>query len=350
MIRIDHINVRLPGFSLQDVAFTVEKGEFFALLGPTGSGKTLLLESIAGLMPVTSGMIEIHGKDITRLPPERRGISLVYQDDALFPHLTVYENITYGLRYTKKPASDLTEQVNALIRHLRLERLLARSIHHLSGGEKQRVALARALAVSPDVLLLDEPLSSLDPNFREEIRKILKQLHLELGVTVMMVTHDFSDAYYLAQRTAVIHSGRVEQIGDVAEVFRYPATPFVAEFVGMKNIFPAVLENGHAHIGELKLKIKNGKNADRCIAIRPEKIHISPQISYKTSRNCLVGMISKIIDREFHVDIVVDVLGISFQTVMMRSARFEQDLYDGQKVMLTVAPEDIHVIPMPVQA
>jgi molybdate/tungstate transport system ATP-binding protein len=186
MIEIKDLFIKFPGFVLRDINLSIGDGEFFMLLGPTGAGKTLVLEAIAGIVPITGGQIVVKGRDITRLPPEHRGTSIVYQDYALFPHLSVLKNITYGLRYHKNDPKISEKRVTWLMEQLGLQSLAQRSIHNLSGGEKQRVALARALAVNPSVLLLDEPLSALDPNFREDIRELLKKLHQEVETTFLM--------------------------------------------------------------------------------------------------------------------------------------------------------------------
>ncbi len=233
MIRIENLCVRLPDFSLDRINLHVADGEFFILLGPTGAGKTVLLESVAGLVPVSSGRIHLNGRNVTHLCPEKRGVGIVYQDSALFPHLTVKDNIRYGLRYQKDSPDKAPMKFDPLVEALGIGHLLHRNATTLSGGEKQRVALARALIVAPALLLLDEPLSALDPNFREEIRDILKDLHRNTGVTILMVTHDFAEARYLAQHIAVINNGRLEQTGTVDAVFLKPATAFTARFVGM---------------------------------------------------------------------------------------------------------------------
>jgi molybdate/tungstate transport system ATP-binding protein len=248
MIRIEDLHVRLPEFNLEGIHLHARKGAFFVLLGPTGAGKTVLLESIAGLLPATRGTIHIKNRDVTALPPEKRAISIVYQDSALFPHLSVRKNITYGLRYhAVEPAGsagagDRGGRFDHLVNALGIRHLLERGVAHLSGGEKQRVALARALVVDPDILLLDEPLSALDPNFRMEIRDILQDIHQKTGITVLMVTHDFAEARHLADRIAVIRNGRLEQTGSSEEIFTRPATAFVGRFVGMGNHYEARFE------------------------------------------------------------------------------------------------------------
>lgn len=239
MIRLDRLRMELPGFTLDDVNLHIRKGEFFALMGSTGSGKTLVLETVAGLTGLDSGTVTIDGRDVTDLPPEARRVSLVYQDHALFPHLTVLQNVMYGQRYHGIDKERGQREARALLDVLGLSRLENRKPAHLSGGEKQRTAMARALACRPDVVLLDEPLSSLDPQFRGELRRTLKEVHQAMGATFLMVTHDFTDAMVLAERGAVIKNGALHQQDTVANIFRRPTTPFVASFVGMTNVFPA---------------------------------------------------------------------------------------------------------------
>jgi molybdate/tungstate transport system ATP-binding protein len=344
MIRVSDLCVRFPGFALNNVCLEVAEGEFFTILGPTGAGKTLILESIVGLTPLVSGRICIDDRDVTRLPPEKRGVSIVYQDHALFPHLTVSENIRYGLHYRVKAASDSGRTLRRLVGRLDLEHLLNRSVSNLSGGEKQRVALARALAVDPSVLLLDEPLSSLDPNFSEDIRDILKQLHRDTGITVLMVTHDFSDAHFLAQRAAVIQQGRIEQVGTVSAVFNQPNTPFVADFVGIKNVFPARFEKRTAWIKQLKLTTAGGNGAHHHVAIRPENIHLSCEATDQGPANCLSGRVCRMIRRGFFSELDVRASGVVFRSLMTVRALATLKISEGQKVFLEIHPRDIHVI------
>ena len=344
MIRIRHLDVRLTGFALQDISLTIEAGEFFTLLGPTGAGKTLILESIVGLVPLSSGRIRIGSRDVTRLPPEKRGVGIVYQDCALFPHLSVRENISYGLRYHRKTRPDQDGRFDRLVSQLGLAHLLGRSVHNLSGGEKQRVALARALAVDPSVLLLDEPLSSLDPNFREEIRQLLKDLHWKTGISVLMVTHDFSEAHFLAQRAAVINAGRIEQVGDVTTVFQRPATVFVAEFVGMKNIFAAKFAGNRAQVGKLSFHINSSSSSHGRIAIRPEHVKLSVTAPEGPQGNRLEGTISRIRNHGVYSDLVVDASGVQFQSILTTSTVYALNLAPGRRVFVNVAPEDIHLL------
>ncbi|MBI9083322.1 MAG: ABC transporter ATP-binding protein [Desulfobacterales bacterium] len=343
MIRLENLTVRLPAFSLKEITLDIAPGEFFCLLGPTGSGKTLILESIAGLMPVAQGTITIKGRDVTRLPPEKRGVSIVYQDSALFPHLTVRDNILYGLRYRKKTGGKTLAPYEMLIDHMGITHLQGRSVTHLSGGEKQRVALARALAVSPEVLLLDEPLSALDPNFREEIRELLKTLHGDTGITVLMVTHDFAEAHALAQRAALIRDGRIEQIGPVTELFQRPATPFVADFVGMKNIFEADIQGNVARINGLSLTLEEPPTWGKQVAIRPENIRLEPSGAVEPGKNSLAGRIEGISSNGLYASLTVRVAGLRLAVLLPVSQVIEMGITEGRPVSLSVAPAHIHV-------
>lgn len=344
MIRLHDLSVRFSGFALHEIRLTVEKGEFFALLGPTGAGKTVVLESIAGLVRPSGGRILIGGREVTHLPPEKRGVGIVYQDHALFPHLSVRENIAYGRRYHRKPGSAVHPPIEPLAGRLGLTHLLGRSVGNLSGGEKQRVALARALAVDPAVLLLDEPLSSLDPNFREDIRRLLKDLHRETGISVLMVTHDFSEAHFLARRAAVLNAGRIEQVGGVAAIFQRPATPFVAEFVGMKNIFPAAFEDGRATVGKLSFQMRAPHGGQTRIAIRPEHIRIGVAPPESPAPNCREAVISRIDNHGAYSDVFLTAAGLRFQSFLPTSQVHHMTLLPGQVVFMDVAPEDIHLI------
>lgn len=300
-----------------------------------------MLESIAGMVPIAAGRIQIAGREVTRLPPERRGIGIVYQDQALFPHLTVAENIRFGLRYRPRTA-DCENRVANLVQRLGLSTLLNRGIAHLSGGERQRVALTRALAVAPEVLLLDEPLSALDPNFREEIRDLLKGLHRETGITVLMVTHDFAEAHFLAERTAVISAGRIEQVGPVAEVFSRPVSPAVAGFVGMKNIFAAGFNGDTAQVAPLNLKLTGTVcPTRRFVAIRPEDVQLST-CRPDPPLNCFSGRVARIDHQGVFCDIRVCCGTMKWQVLIPTGRLIDLRIAESSAVWLHVPPEKIH--------
>ena len=232
MIEIKNLSVRLGDFSLNDINLTILDREYFVLLGPTGAGKTILVECIAGLCRFRKGKLWIDENDVTPLPPEERQIGYVPQDYCLFPFLNVLNNITFGMKEKRVEKDKMRQQVETLAPLLGISHLLNRDVRTLSGGEKQRVALARALAVSPRILLLDEPLSSIDVRTAKSLRQELRRLHEELGVTTIHVTHNLGEAGELADRIAVLNMGKLEQVGTPEEVFFYPQSETVSDFLG----------------------------------------------------------------------------------------------------------------------
>ena len=218
------------------VDLTVLEGEFFTLLGPSGSGKTTLLRLIAGFERPDLGRIELGGRDVTSVPPNRRQTNTVFQDYALFPHMTVAENIAYGLRIKRLPPAERGERAERALRMVRLDGLGGRRPNQLSGGQRQRVALARAIVNEPEVLLLDEPLGALDLKLRQEMQLELKRIQREVGITFVYVTHDQEEALTMSDRIAVMAGGRIEQLGPPDEVYERPATEFVAGFIGISNL------------------------------------------------------------------------------------------------------------------
>jgi molybdate/tungstate transport system ATP-binding protein len=344
MIDIKDLFIKFPGFALQDINLSIQDGEFFMLLGPTGAGKTLILEAIAGIVPITSGRILVKGKEITRLPPEHRGTSIVYQDYALFPHLSVLKNIIYGLRYHKTDPNASKKRVMRLIDQLGLQSLAQRSVRNLSGGEKQRVALARALAVNPSVLLLDEPLSALDPNFREDIREMLKKLHQEVETTFLMVTHDFAEAMFLGQRMAVLNYGKIDQIGPVREVFKKPATPFVAKFMGIKNVFHASFKDKTAQVHNLELRLQSlPVENKRYVAIRPEDIMITRNVAFGNDINAFQSKVLGVTDRGPYYEVSVQTDDVIFSVMLSKNDFFKLELQKGIDIHLSIQPSAIHV-------
>jgi molybdate/tungstate transport system ATP-binding protein len=237
-LRIENLSNSVAGFSLKEVTLEIEQGEYFVLLGQSGSGKTRLLEAIAGV-DASSGSIFYQNEEISGKNPEYRDIGFVYQDFALFPNLNVLENIQFSGKY--KEIENAEDHFEDIIGFLDLNALLERSISDLSGGEKQRVAIARALYSKPKILLLDEPLSAIDPTFRNSIMKKLKEIHRRYDLTTIHVTHNFREASYLADKIAIIMDGKIEQVGRPNEVLNHPASIEIARFLGFKNIFPTSL-------------------------------------------------------------------------------------------------------------
>ncbi|MEI4472820.1 ABC transporter ATP-binding protein [Frigidibacter sp. MR17.24] len=223
--------------AVDSLDFAMKPGELVALLGPSGCGKTTTMRAIAGLMTPVSGRIELDGRDITRVPANRRGIGLVFQSYALFPHLTVFENVAFGLRLARVPAAQVRTRVEAALASVGLSHLADRQPKALSGGQQQRVALARSIVVEPKLLLLDEPLSNLDARLRLEMRSELARLQRELGIAMIYVTHDQAEALALADRIIVMREGRIEQAGTPEEIYERPVSGFVANFIGFENCF-----------------------------------------------------------------------------------------------------------------
>jgi len=246
--------------AVDGVSLEIGRGEFFALLGPSGCGKTTLLRLIGGLEAPTSGAILIDGVDVTAVPPHRRPVNMVFQHYALFPHLTVAENVAFGLRYKGLPKRAWPAKVGEALALVRLAGLETRRPDQLSGGQRQRVALARALAMEPRVLLLDEPLGALDQKLRKEVQVELKTLHRTLGITFVFVTHDQEEALAMSDRIAVMSRGRVAQLGSPAEIFERPETELVAEFMGAANFFTAEVRNvwSGGGTGLLGLRLTSG--------------------------------------------------------------------------------------------
>jgi len=240
MIEIKNAHKSLGEFSLRGVDLRVQTGEYFVVLGPTGAGKSVLIEAIAGLHRLDQGEVWIEGRDVTRLAPELRRVGYVPQDYVLFPHLTLRQNIGFSLALRRAPAGEIDQRVVQLAELLNIAHLLDRKPRTMSGGEQQRGALARALAPEPTVLLLDEPLSALDEGTRAELSVELRRVSDELHTTVVHVCHNFDEALELADRIAIVHQGRVLQVGSRSEVFRRPASAFVAKFVGAQNLFPVL--------------------------------------------------------------------------------------------------------------
>jgi molybdopterin-binding protein len=323
------LSLSFEDFALKSVDLEIQKGEYFVLLGPTGAGKTVLLEAIAGIIPLQAGSISLAGKEISSWPPEQRGVGFVYQDYALFPHLTVEKNISFGLLNKKRGGADITylarllrapfrmikqylpgpdilisikDKVMEISLLLNINHLLDRDPGSLSGGEKQRVAMARALITDPQILLLDEPLSSLDPETREKVQFELRRIHKELGTTTLHITHNFEVAAALADRIGVIIDGEIVQIGTPREIFRQPNNESVARFVGVQNIFRGQHNldrdgNGHLELDGFEFfSISELKGMVRA-SIRPEDILLSRKTLVSSARNNFKGYVINISER-----------------------------------------------------
>ncbi len=347
MIQIKNLRVELEDFLLQGINLHVAEEEYFVVLGPTGAGKTVLLESIAGLYPVKSGEIWLRGREVTQLEPERRNISIVYQDHVLFPHLTVKENIVFGLRLRKQIGQEIDKSLNWLAELLGIAHLLDRKPDTLSGGERQKVALARALSIKPQVLLLDEPLSALDPETREGVQRELRQVHDRLKITTIHVTHDFEEAIALADHIAVLGEGCVKQVGTPEQIFRQPNSEFVARFAMARNIFTGEVadrDDGSAifRTEGIELVVASELRGQWHASVRPEDILISHQPLHSSARNSFCGIINHVMDKGSTLYLTVN-LPPDFTCLVTRRSFEEMGLAKNQRVYITFKASAIHI-------
>lgn len=302
--------------ALYETSIAIQNGEFITLLGPSGCGKTTLLRLISGFDKPDTGKILIDGRDVTNLPPEKRYLNMVFQSYALFPHMSVYENVAFGLRCKKIVEIEIKRRVLEVLRMVKLDQLAERKPNQLSGGQQQRVAIARAVVNEPIVLLLDEPLSALDYNLRKEMQIELKQLQRRLGITFVFVTHDQEEALSMSDRVAIMNDGYVEQLGTPKDVYEEPKNLYVAEFIGEANIFsPEIIE---VYDNKLVVEIENKRFAlnnkkdfavkqQAHIVIRPEDITVwgENEISAEESKNMLPGVVEQVIYKGSTVDLIV---------------------------------------------
>jgi len=382
-LELRNLSLDLDDFKINNLELEIKKGEYFVLLGPTGAGKTVLLESIAGITPPASGTILLDGGDITHIPPEHRKIGFVYQDFALFPHLSVEKNISFGLinsidtpdkrssnhredsrfsparlafwRENKIKQNIIASKIQEISNLLGVSDLLDRKTDSLSGGEKQRVALARALVISPRILLLDEPLSALDPEIRENIQFELRRIHQELGTTTLHITHNFEVAVALADRIGVIIGGEIMQIGTPREIFRQPNNEQVARYVVVRNIFHGqhiVEEDGCGNLqldGFVFTSISDQEGIVRA-SIRPEDILLSRDSLISSARNNFKGKVVEISDRGPFSYITVripsserDVKNLDLVVLITRSSAEELALDLGQEIFAAFKASALHI-------
>jgi molybdate/tungstate transport system ATP-binding protein len=347
MIKVKNLSKRWREFSLENINLDVKQGDYFIVLGPTGAGKTLLLELIAGFHRPDKGEIWINNKNVTDISPEQRRVGFVYQDYSLFPHLNVEKNVGFGLRLKKISRREYNKRVRHAMNLLGLTHLSKRLPKTLSGGEQQKVALARAIVLDPDVLLLDEPLSALDAQTQERLRGELKDLHEKSGITTIHVTHDHVEAILLGDRMGVLSDGKLIQVGRPDEIFQKPKSEFVAKFVGVENIFSgeSELKKGLARIdiGNVLIEAVTQKEGKVKVCIRPEDILLSKRPIKSSGRNMLQGKITEISDRGTTVRLKVDV-GRELMVIITKRSFLDMKLRIGSRVYAAFKASSVHVI------
>jgi sn-glycerol 3-phosphate transport system ATP-binding protein len=274
--------------AVDETSLNVEDGEFVVFVGPSGCGKSTLLRMIAGLEDITSGEISLDGKVINNIDPSERDVAMVFQNYALYPHMSVYNNMAYGLKNRGISKEDITTKVNDAAELLEIDQLLSRKPSMLSGGQRQRVAMGRAIVRNPKIFLFDEPLSNLDAKLRNQMRLEIKKLQRQMDVTSVFVTHDQTEAMTLGDRIVVINNGIVEQVGTPKDIYSKPNTKFVAEFIGspQMNLFNCKIENGNAKIGDVHINLENSINIqDASIGVRPDDIQVNQNGKFETKAN-----------------------------------------------------------------
>lgn len=366
MISVHNLGARVGTFQLRDVSFEIPTGRYGVVIGPAGSGKTTLLEAIAGLTPLVNGNVSLGMRNVTREPPEDRGIGIVYQHGYLFPHLSVAENIHYGAAATPSTADEVT-------RRFGVAELVDRDVQSLSGGERQLVALARALARRPPLVLLDEPFSALDPRRRARARREVRALHREWGFTALQVTHDFTEAGLLGDVAILLDAGRVLQYGAPDEVFRRPATPYIAEFLGAENVLagsvrvlqdappdfiagdetpgsfvPAELAAGYHALefvaGGLTIYTVGSTPAGTAYAvIRAEEVSIARTAPATSARNVFRGRITELSTLGALARVTLDVGGVLLVAALTARSAEELKLGEGEEVWASFKALAVHL-------
>lgn len=355
MVEVRDVTKRFGDFvALDHVSLDIAEGEFMTFLGPSGCGKTTCLRMISGFEHPTTGHILIGGQDVSNDPPYKRNVNQVFQSYALFPHLTVRENIAFGLRMKKLGPETIKEKTDWAIAMTSLQGMEDRKPAQLSGGQRQRVALARAIVCEPQVLLLDEPLSALDAKLRTQMRTELKNLQKRLGITFIFVTHDQEEALSMSDRIAVMNKGRVEQIGTAAEIYHHPRTEFVASFIGETNIVEAEVLKHHDGLvycrleGGLELWIKGGEGSavgsKMLVSVRPEKIRLYRERP-EGDRNVFASRVSSEVFKGAVDDMtIVTEGGLELSALLANAGETGLDFHEGENVWCLIHPNDVSLL------
>ena len=338
-------------YALDNVSIDIKAGEFLTLLGPSGSGKTTLLMAIAGFNRPDSGGIYFGEQDVTILPPHKRGVGMVFQNYALFPHMSVFDNVAFPLKLRKIEAVEKHRRVTEALQKVQLTNFGERGIEQLSGGQRQRVALARAFVFGPKILLMDEPLSALDKKLREEMQIELKQLHRQLGVTTVYVTHDQREALTMSDRIAVINDGELAQIGSPRDIYNNPANHFVASFIGESTFLPLTKSDSNfLFFGTQRISDVSNKSPHKnwSLVIRPDRLSIQNSNAKKVKNKLYFdGSITELVYQGETAIVLIEITNHQIMTFRMntRSSEKIESLQIGQKLTVAIDKEDIIIIP-----
>ncbi len=346
MLKINKLNKKFKDFNIRNLSLDITKGDYFVILGKSGAGKSLVLEMIAGLVQPDSGAIFLDDIDLTKKKIQDRKVGLVFQDFAIFPHLTVRNNIAYSLKAKHESKQIISEKVLRFAKESNVEHLLNRYPSKLSGGEKQRVALARTLANNPDCLLLDEPLSSLDIQLKEELRELLRAIN-KRGITIIHVTHDYEEAIALANNVAVMHNGEIVQSGEIHEVFQNPKNEFVARFTGVKNFFEAeIINRNQAKLNNkvtFQIPVQTKPIEKAKILIESKHIIISPNKIESSATNSFQGKITKVIEIPFGFELIVDI-GIPLAVLITKESKEKYNFKARENAWVSFKASEVKII------
>jgi len=348
MIHINGLTFSIGRFRLRAINLDVASGEYYALMGPTGSGKSMLLECLCGLKQIEEGCVIIDGQDVTHIEPRRRAVGYVPQDYALFPHQTVYENIAFGLRRRRLDRSVIQRKVLATADLLGIGSLVTRGIAGLSGGEQQRVAIARAIVTEPKVLVLDEPVSALDESMRREICGELRRLHRQLGIATLHVCHNREEAFSVADRGAVLCDGGVQQVGTMPELLRQPRNEFVARFMCCENLYegdaaPGDSDGGVLRLGPITLTAPVAVMGKMKFIVRPEKVHLARCGPAPPQHNEVHGTLAAIVDCGAYMRLEMDG-PVRLVSYLSHAAVAELEAHIGQQVIAAIRSDAVHVL------
>lgn len=351
MLVVDQISKRLPAFSLSDVTFKISQSDYFILLGPSGSGKSLLLQIISGLAKPDSGRILLNGNDITATPAGKRNLGILFQELALFPHLNVFDNIAYPLRLKKQSGSILRQTVNSLAAQFSISHLLKQSVTSLSGGEKQRVALARTLALKPSILMLDEPLSAIDAQLHMDIMAMLRSINRQ-GTAIIHVTHNYEEAISLASRVGVLNQGQLLQVGEPVEVFQNPRSEFVAKFTGAKNFFrvkglnatPNGLVYAELPFGNSVAFYTDTIFSQGFVCFPEDSVVLSTQVANQSALNVFRGYIIDIFAQRFGYEVVID-CGLKVSALITKESLDNLNISAGTEIFASIKANAVRFIP-----